>query len=101
MSANFISGKTLRRKHRNYSHTSGDFTDKIPGQCIVTQPMHSGLNRNIVHAKWKHCPCTEPLLDQAYMHLLKCHILLSTKINHNKHRNRLSAQLLAEYMRGI
>jgi len=46
MSAIFITGKTLRRKHRNYSHTSGAFTDEIPGHCIVTQPIHSGVKRD-------------------------------------------------------
>jgi len=45
---------------------------------------------------WQHNLCTmveigntvnalkEPLLDQAYMHLLTYHISLSTKIHHNK-----------------
>jgi len=65
MSLIFISKKTLHRKHRNYSHTSGDFTDKIPGHSIVTQPVHSGLNGNTVHT------LAEPLSDQHYMHLLR------------------------------
>jgi len=78
MSAIFISGKTSCRRHRNYSHTSGDFTDKIPGQYIETQPMYSDLNGNTVHV------LTEPLLDQACMNLLTCHISPSTKIHHNK-----------------
>jgi len=55
MSAIFIPGETLHRKCRNYSHTSGDFTDEIPGHCIVTQPIHSGLNGNTVHTLTEHC----------------------------------------------
>jgi hypothetical protein len=65
-----------------FTHTTGN---------TLLKAMHSGLNGNTVHT------LTEPLLDQAYMHLLTCHISLSTKIHHNKLWNRLPVQLLAEY----